>query len=94
MRKEDFIQSKYDLYINGEWREASDKKTLVTTSPADGSILATIAEATDEDVNLAINSAWAAFKTWKNVDVKERARILLKIADIIEENTEDRKSVV
>lgn len=88
MKKEDFIQSKYNLYINGEWREASDKKTFVTTSPADGSVLAVVAEATDEDVNLAVDSAWSAFKTWKNVDVKERARILLKIADIIEENTE------
>ncbi len=85
---ENLIQKSYKLYINGEWRDASDGGRFETTSPADGRVLSTLAEATDADVDLAVKSAWKAFETWRNVDVKERARILLKIADIVEENAE------
>lgn len=50
--------------------------------------MAECAEATKEDVDCAVNAAWDAFKTWKNVPVNERAAILNKIADIIDANTE------
>lgn len=86
MTEQIVIQKQYGLYINGEWKESSDKNTFVTISPADGKILSTLAEATDEDVDLAVKSAWKAFKTWKHTTIKERADILYKIANIIEEN--------
>ncbi len=82
------LQKKYQLFIGGQWKDASDGKTFVTTSPADGSILAECAEATKEDVDDAVKEAWKAFETWKHVSVKERAAILNKIADIIDENRE------
>jgi acyl-CoA reductase-like NAD-dependent aldehyde dehydrogenase len=82
------LQKKYQLFINGQWQDASDGKTFKSTCPADGEVLAECAEATQEDVDKAVNAAWAAFKTWKNVPVNERAAILYKIADIIDANTE------
>ncbi|GAB6159539.1 aldehyde dehydrogenase family protein [Howardella ureilytica] len=82
------LQEKYKLFINGEWKDASDGATVKTYSPVDGSLLAEVAEATKEDVDAAVKAAREAFKTWKNTTVKERAKILNKIADIIDENAE------
>lgn len=82
------LQERYKLFINGEWRDASDGQTVKTYSPVDGSLLAEVAEATKEDVDAAVSSAREAFKTWKNSTVKERAKILNQIADIIYANAE------
>ena len=82
------LQERYKLFINGEWRDASDGQTVKTYSPIDGSLLAEVAEATKEDVDTAVSSAREAFKTWKNSTVKERAKILNQIADIIDANAE------
>ena len=41
------LQERYKLFINGEWRDASDGQTVKTYSPVDGSLLAEVAEATD-----------------------------------------------
>ncbi len=78
----------YQLYIGGEWVDASDGATLDSYCPANGEKLATIADATREDVDRAVDAAWEAFKTWSKTDKPERAKILNKIADIIEENGE------
>lgn len=82
------LQERYKLFINGEWRDASDGQTVKTYSPVDGSLLAEVAEATKEDVDASVSSAREAFKTWKNSTVKERAKILNQIADIIDANAE------
>ena len=82
------LQDKYQLFIGGQWRDASDGATFKTKCPADGEVLAECAQATREDVDDAVKAAWKAFETWKNVPANERAVILNKIADIIDENKE------
>lgn len=82
------LQDKYQLFIGGQWKDASDGKTFQTTCPADGRVLAQCAEATREDVDEAVHAAWKAFESWKHVPVNQRAAILNKIADIIDANTE------
>lgn len=82
------LQERYGLYINGQWREASNGDTYTATSPADGSVLAVCAQATREDVDDAVKAAWEAFKTWKKTTPAQRAAILNKIADIIDANKE------
>ena len=82
------LQDRYQLFIGGQWRDASDGATFQTKCPADGEILAECAQATREDVDEAVKAAWKAFETWKHVPVNERAAILNKIADIIDENKE------
>jgi len=81
------LKEKYGLYINGQWRDASDGATFATKNPATGEHLAYCAEATKEDVDDAVNAAWAAFPAWREVSPQERAAILYKIADIIESNS-------
>ncbi len=82
------IQSQYDLYINGRFVPASDGATFESHNPADGTFLARCAQASREDVDAAVNAAWAAFKTWKKTTPAARAVILNKIADLIDANKE------
>lgn len=82
------LQERYQLFIGGQWKDASDHETFKTICPADGSTLAECAQATKEDVDEAVKAAWEAFKTWKHTTVAERAAVLNKIAAIIDENKE------
>lgn len=82
------LDARYDLYINGQWVPASDGKVFTAYNPATGEKLAECAEATKEDVDAAVKAAWAAFPAWRDMGVAERAGILEKIADIIDENAE------
>ena len=81
-------QDRYQLYINGEWRDAEGGKTFKVYNPANGEYMAECAAASKADVDDAVRAAWAAFPSWKKVSVAERATILLKIADIIDANKE------
>ncbi len=82
------LDERYGLYINGQWKDASDGATFTTKSPSTGEVLAACAQATQADVDEAVQAAWGAFKSWKEVPVKDRAALLNKIADVIDENTE------
>ncbi len=76
----------YGLLINGEW--TSGGETLVSYNPANGEALAKFTEASDADVDAAVAAAQEAFKSWKKTTTAERAAILNKIADVIDENAE------
>lgn len=82
------LQKKYQLFIDGEWKDASDKATLKTYNPATGELLAEIADASEKDVDEAVRAGHKAFQTWAKTTVTERAAILNKIADIIDANKE------
>ena len=82
------LQKRYQLFIGGQWRDASDGAVFSTRCPANGEKLAECAQATKEDVDDAVAAAWEAFGTWKKVPTSERAAILNRIADIIDANTE------
>lgn len=82
------LQEKYQLYIDGQWRDASDGTTIKTYNPATGGLLAEIADASEKDVDDAVKAARKAFRTWGKTAPAERAAVLNKIADIIDENAE------
>ena len=87
------LDAKYDLYINGKWVPASNGRVFATINPATGEKLAECAEATKEDVDAAVQAAWAAFPAWRDMGTAQRAGILEKIADIIDENAEHLAAV-
>ncbi|WP_213974250.1 aldehyde dehydrogenase family protein [Tepidanaerobacter acetatoxydans] len=82
------IDKNYQLLIGGRWVDAKDGETFETHNPANGELLATCANAGKEDVDEAVKAAWKAFETWKDVSAQEKSGILLKIADLIDENAE------
>ena len=87
------LKEHYGLFIGGQWRDASDKAVYTSTNPANGEILAQCAQATKEDVDVAVAAAWKAFPEWKTQTKEARALILEKIADRNEENKESLAEV-
>ncbi len=82
------LDNRYQLLINGQWVEAQEGKTFETHCPATGELLATCANASKTDVDLAVNAAWRAYETWKDVKPQDKSQLLLKIADLIDANAE------
>jgi betaine-aldehyde dehydrogenase len=74
------------MYIDGEWVAAASGKTREVISPADGSVIAVVAEGAADDVRLAVAAAKRAFYRdgWMNSPAPLRASLLNKIADRIE----------
>ena len=83
------LREEYGLYVAGERRPASDGSTLSTVDPATGEPLATVAAATDEDVDAAVSAARDAFAEWRTRSPVERGRIVSRVADLIEEHRDD-----
>lgn len=82
------IDSKYKLYINGAWTEGSEGKTIAAYNPSNGEKLADFIDASHADVDAAVEAAQNAFNTWRHVSIEERSKLLLQIADLIDENRE------
>lgn len=82
------FDKEYGLFINGEWTKGSEGKLISSFNPANGQELAKFIDASEQDVNDAVKAAQTALVTWKKTTAAERALVLLKIADIIDENTE------
>lgn len=83
------FQPKYDLFIDGKWVPSGDGKYFKVHCPANGKVLSECAEATREDVDLAVKAAWKAWESWKDIDPAVRADYLLKIADAIDAHKEE-----
>jgi len=71
-------------YINGELKEPVDNSWIDNYEPATGEIYSQIADSDLRDVELAVVAAENAFENWSNTPAEERAKILLRIADIID----------
>lgn len=73
------------LLIDGAWVAAEGGATIPTFDPATGTEIGQIPNASPADVDAAVDAASRAFRTWKATTPAERARILWKIADLMEE---------
>jgi acyl-CoA reductase-like NAD-dependent aldehyde dehydrogenase len=75
------------LFIGGRWMPSESGKQFGTTDPATGETLAVVAEAQAEDVDRAVVAARKSFDrgTWRDLPPAERAKVLWKIGDMIEE---------
>jgi len=77
------------LYIDGEFVDARDGATLDVLNPHDNTLIAQVAEAKAADVDRAVDAAEAAFPSWSRMAAADRGRLLLKLADGIEENADE-----
>src|SRR5690606_24833665 len=75
--------------IAGEWRAAMTQATFATQSPSGTETLAQVASSDAADVDAAARAALRAFPDWAALDPKERKRLLLRLADLIEANAEE-----
>jgi aldehyde dehydrogenase len=82
------FRSRYDNFIDGEFVAPVRGKYFENISPVTGRPFCEIARSTAEDVELALDAAHRARAGWAATSAAERSRILLKIADIMEQNLE------
>jgi 1-pyrroline dehydrogenase len=80
----------HQMFIGGEWVNSSDGGTRDVISPHTGAVMASVQEATAEDVNKAVAAAKKAFEeTWFDSTPKDRQLAMLKLADAIESNADE-----
>lgn len=81
-------------YINGEWVESSSDRTQEVFNPATGEVIAHVPISTKKDVDMAVAAAKEAFRTWKDVPVPKRARIMFKFQQLLVENWEELAKLI
>ncbi|WP_423454777.1 aldehyde dehydrogenase family protein [Ottowia sp. VDI28] len=81
-------KQRYDNFINGKWVAPVAGRYFENVSPITGKPFCSVARSDAADVNLALDAAHAAQDKWAATSATERANILLKIADRMEQNLE------
>ena len=82
------FDARYENYIGGKWVAPVKGEYFDNITPVTGEVFCQIPESTAEDIELALDAAHAVKDQWGKTSVQERSRVLLKIADRIEENLE------
>lgn len=80
------FKSRYDHYIGGEWVAPSGGQYFDNVSPIDGKVFTQAARGNAQDIEKAIEAAHRAFKTWSKTAAAQRSNVLLRVAQIIEDN--------
>jgi len=80
---------RHQLYIGGKFVDAMSGETLTTFNPHDNSPIVNVALAGKADVDKAVSAAQAAFPAWSRMSASDRGRILLRLADKIEEHADE-----
>lgn len=79
----------FQNYIAGNWVNGHGEKTFDTINPANEEILACIHAADISDVDLAVQAARKAFKSWRLTPAPLRGEILFKIGDLLKNKKEE-----
>ncbi|QLG46185.1 acetaldehyde dehydrogenase ExaC [Costertonia aggregata] len=82
------FKTQYENFIGGKWTAPVKGEYFENVSPVDGTAFTKIPRSTAEDVELAIDAAWEAARAWNNSSATTRSNMLLKIADVMEQNLE------
>ena len=76
-------------FVGGEWVDAAEGGIAEILNPATGETIAEVPEGTQADVDRAVEAAEKAFPAWRESTPAERAEVLLKLADVIDEHAEE-----
>ncbi|MBM3759480.1 MAG: aldehyde dehydrogenase family protein [Acidobacteria bacterium] len=82
------LKSRYENYIAGEWMSPLSQSYFENLSPVNGKVLCEVPRSNAADIERALDAAHAARRSWGKTSTTERANILNKIADRIEQNLE------
>ena len=82
------VESRYDNFIGGDWVAPSKGDYFENPSPITGQTFTEIARSNAEDVDRALDAAHSARRAWGKTSATDRANILNKIADRMEQNLE------
>jgi acyl-CoA reductase-like NAD-dependent aldehyde dehydrogenase len=76
----------WGAFINGEFKPAASGRTFPTFNPGNGEVAGYLAECDEEDIDRAVRAALAAFPAWKKRTGAARAKVLMKLAQLVEAN--------
>ncbi|QHE51702.1 CoA-acylating methylmalonate-semialdehyde dehydrogenase [Pontibacillus sp. HMF3514] len=85
---------KVNNYVGGKWIESNTDKTESVFNPATGEVIAEVPISTREDLDHAASVASEAFKTWSEVPVPKRARILFKYQQLLVEHWDELAELI
>jgi len=88
------MYKKFGLFLNGQWREASDKQSAPVFSPVTQESLGSVPYATHADTQEAIASAAQGFEVWKRKSSFERADALHLVADIMTRRRQEGATMI
>lgn len=80
------LKARYDNFINGQWQAPVDGHYFINLTPITGQPLCEVASSGRRDVDLALDAAHAARQAWGETSVQQRATLLNKIADRMEQH--------
>ena len=86
---EAFLGRNHGLFIDGGYLESHSSQTLEVINPATGKVIALVADADPADIDAAVTSANRGFKQWSQAAPALRGNVLLKLADLLEQNREE-----
>ena len=86
-----FLDEQIGLYINGDHVPAANGETFEVRNPATEEVIAKVSEAQLKDIDVAVAAARKAFDEgeWTKMEAAERAHLIYKFADLLEENREE-----
>ncbi|MBB3059858.1 acetaldehyde dehydrogenase ExaC [Microbulbifer rhizosphaerae] len=82
------FESRYQNFIGGDWVAPVEGRYFENISPVNGQVFCEIPRSGEKDIELALNAAHGARDSWGRTSVTDRANLLLRIADRIEQNLE------
>ncbi|WP_211829829.1 acetaldehyde dehydrogenase ExaC [Kistimonas asteriae] len=82
------FKPRYENFIGGDWVPPAEGRYFSNTTPVTGEMVCEVPRSSTADIELALDRAHQAFPAWAAMSVAERAGVLLKIADRIEQNLE------
>ena len=83
------LNKQYQLFIDGEWQKPASEKYFKTTNPANGELLAVVAESDATDVDKAFKAADKAYPLWSKLTGAERGKYIYRIARMIQERSRE-----
>jgi 1-pyrroline dehydrogenase len=79
----------HKMFIGGEFVDSSSGATMEVLNPATGEVIAEVPRGTADDVDRAVAAAATAWEEWRWRTPKDRMELLLKLADVLDENAEE-----
>lgn len=87
-------ERKFRNLINGKWKESKSGEFIEITSPVNGEVVGRVPAMNQKEVDEVIDIASEAKAKWRDTPINERARILYKAADILQQRIEDLSDIL
>jgi len=84
----------HQMLVAGNWTDAASNQTIEVENPGRKTTIATVPSADKPDVDKAVEAASSAFTEWKRIPARERGKLLLTIADKLENDVENMATTI